>query len=49
MMVVRVALTGRTNTPDLYEILQAYGKRASGSGGSGTRWQTEFQRANSRA
>ncbi|MFN8562068.1 MAG: hypothetical protein U0703_10705 [Anaerolineae bacterium] len=26
MMVVRVALTGRTNTPDLYEILQAYGK-----------------------
>lgn len=26
MMVVRVALTGRTNTPDLYEILQTYGK-----------------------
>lgn len=26
MMVVRVALTGKTNTPDLYEILQAYGR-----------------------
>jgi glutamyl-tRNA synthetase len=26
MMVVRVALTGRTNTPDLYEILQTFGK-----------------------
>ena len=26
MMVVRVALTGRTNTPDLYEILETYGK-----------------------
>ena len=26
MMVVRVALTGRTNTPDLYEILRTYGK-----------------------
>lgn len=25
MMVVRVALTGRTNTPDLYEILQIFG------------------------
>lgn len=25
MMLVRVALTGRTNTPDLYEILQVYG------------------------
>ena len=26
MMVVRVALTGRTNTPDLYEILKVFGK-----------------------
>ncbi len=26
MMVVRVALTGRTNTPDLYAILQTFGK-----------------------
>ncbi len=25
MMLVRVALTGRTNTPDLYEVLQVYG------------------------
>ena len=25
MMVVRAALTGRTNTPDLYEILRTYG------------------------
>jgi glutamyl-tRNA synthetase len=26
MMIVRVALTGRTNTPDLYEIMRIYGK-----------------------
>jgi len=25
MMVIRVALTGKTNTPDLYEILQTFG------------------------
>jgi glutamyl-tRNA synthetase len=26
MMILRVALTGRTNTPDLYEIQHIYGK-----------------------
>jgi glutamyl-tRNA synthetase len=30
MMVVRVALTGRTNTPDLYEILQIFGAERIG-------------------
>jgi glutamyl-tRNA synthetase len=30
MMVVRVALTGRTNTPDLYEILQIFGTERIG-------------------
>ena len=25
MMVVRVALTGRTNTPDLYETMRVFG------------------------
>jgi len=25
-MVLRIALTGRTNTPDLYEIMQIMGK-----------------------
>ena len=32
MMVVRVALTGRTNTPDLYEILHTYGTDRIGGG-----------------
>jgi glutamyl-tRNA synthetase len=30
MMVVRVALTGRTNTPDLYEILSIFGSERIG-------------------